>query len=249
MATERVASWTELIDGSAVLRVRGTLDSLTYRELRDGIVQVAVDEPRAVIVDVTELTTPTESAFAVFTSARWLTARWPDVPLLLVCSAARERQRLICSEIIRSIRVFADVHQAVAAVACRDVAGRRRMRLDLPPGWSSVGAARQIVKESLAHWSRPELTAVAKIVVTALVENALQHAGGARALRLGTKGDEVMVAVEDTSAAFASFKEQQAGHDELSSLKIIDAICRAWGCCPTTTGKVVWCTAGPENVL
>lgn len=99
------------------------------------------------------------------------------------------------------------------------------------------------------QWSRPELTAVAKIVVTALVENALQHAGGATALRLGATGDEIMVGIQDASTTPASFKEPVVGHHEISSLKIVDAICRAWGCCPTPSGKVVWCITGPENKL
>jgi hypothetical protein len=109
--------------------------------------------------------------------------------------------------------------------------------------------ARQFVTDWLSHWSLTELTPAVKVVVTALVENALRHAGGATALRLENSGDEVTVAVEDNSAVPASFRENTLGGEELSSLMIVDTVCRAWGCSPTPTGKVVWCAIGPENRL
>ena len=63
---------SETVDATAVLlTVRGTLDSITYRSLRDQIIKAALDEPKAVIVDVTHLGVPAESAWVVFTSARW----------------------------------------------------------------------------------------------------------------------------------------------------------------------------------
>ncbi len=49
----------------------------------------------------------------------------------------------------------------------------------------------------------------------------------------------------------ASFRENAlGGAQELSSLKIVDAVSRAWGgCSQTTDGKAVWCVIGPENTL
>jgi hypothetical protein len=34
-----------------------------------------------------------------------------------------------------------------------------------------------------------------------------------------------------------------------SGLKIVGALCRAWGNAPTPTGKTVWAVIGPENKL
>ena len=62
------------------------LDATTYLSLRDTIIKAALDDPSAVIVDVCELFVPRESAWAVFTSARWHVERWPEVPIVLVCA-------------------------------------------------------------------------------------------------------------------------------------------------------------------
>jgi anti-anti-sigma regulatory factor len=82
-------------DGVAVLRVTGVLDSATYRELRDAVIKAALDEPRAVLVDVNYLVVPSESAWSVFTSARWHVSTWPDVPILLVCDDQVSRRAII----------------------------------------------------------------------------------------------------------------------------------------------------------
>src|ERR1700751_5064924 len=60
----------------SILTVRGVLHSATYRGLRDAIIEAALDEPRAVVVDVNLLCVPAESAWAVFTSARRHVRTW-----------------------------------------------------------------------------------------------------------------------------------------------------------------------------
>src|SRR5581483_3646453 len=54
-----------------MLTMQGVLDSSTYRTIRDTVIKVAIDEPRAVIVDVDRLHAPSASAWTVFSSARW----------------------------------------------------------------------------------------------------------------------------------------------------------------------------------
>jgi hypothetical protein len=151
--------------------------------------------------------------------------------------------------ITRYVPVYPTAQEAADVAAQRTVPGRRRARVELTSDHRSLGVARQFVTDCLADWSLTELTPAVKVVVTALVENALRHAGGATGLRLETSGDEVTVAVEDNSVIPASFREKARGGEELSSLMIVDAVCRAWGCSPTPTGKVVWCAIGPENRL
>lgn len=249
MTNDRVHSRSDVIGGATLLTVDGILDSVSYRPLRDSIVKAALDEPRAIVVDITELSVPAESALAVFTSARWHIARWPDVPLLLVCAMERGRNMLYRNGITRYVPVYPTAQEAADVAAQRSVPGRRRARVELTCDSRSIGVARQFVADWMADWSLSDLAPAVKVVITALVENALRHAGGATALRLETTGDEVTVAVEDNSVLPASFREKRLGGEELSSLMIVDAVCRAWGCSPTTTGKVVWCAIGPENRL
>ena len=235
------------VEGTALLTVDGVLDSSSYRSVRDSIIKTALDEPRAVIVDITSLSVPAESALAVFTSARWHMVRWPDVPLLLICATEGGQDMLGRNGITRYVPVYADFAQALDALARRPVPGRRRMRTELYPEWASPGLARDLVMQWMEGWPQEELLPVAVIVVSALVENAVEHAGGATELRLEARGDEVTVAVGDRSAVPPCIKEQALGCDGVSGLQIVDAVSRAWGTSPTATGKVVWCVIGPET--
>ena len=71
--------------GHTVMAITGTLDSRTYHEVRDSVIEAAVTGLAAVIVDVSRLDAPTVTAWSAFTSARWHVRTWPDVPVLLVC--------------------------------------------------------------------------------------------------------------------------------------------------------------------
>lgn len=239
---------TDLATGAILLGVDGILDRANYRTLRDTIIKAALEEPRAVIVDINLLAVPYESSLAVFTSARWHIVRWPDVPLLLVCRSERGRNRLERNGISRFVPVYADVLEAIAALA-EPFLARQRVRVKLAAGWSSVAQARDLTTEWLPAWSNAELLPVAKVVVTALVENAVGHTAGPTALRLESMGQEVAIAVEDPSPVPANFREDVLDAEHISSLQIVDAVCRAWGCSPAADGKVVWCVIGPENRL
>ena len=81
-------------DGAIVLLADGVLDSTTYLQLRDTIIKAALDEPVAVVVNISALRVPASSAYAVLTSARWQVSRWPDVPVLVVCGHAPGRDAL-----------------------------------------------------------------------------------------------------------------------------------------------------------
>jgi anti-anti-sigma regulatory factor len=80
-----------------ILTVAGVLNSSTYRTVRDAVIKAAIDEPRAVLVDINRLHAPTSSAWTVFTSARWHVSIWPDVPILLVCAQPQAQRAISAS--------------------------------------------------------------------------------------------------------------------------------------------------------
>ncbi|WP_125592233.1 hypothetical protein [Amycolatopsis balhimycina] len=61
MDESRVDMAYEDRDGCVVVHPDGVLDALTYRELRDRLVKLAVGVPRAVIADIGDLQIPSES--------------------------------------------------------------------------------------------------------------------------------------------------------------------------------------------
>ena len=238
-------------DRTSVLKVEGVLDSSTYLSLRDAIIKAAIDNADAVVIDVTTLSVPARSAWAVFTSVRWHLSQWPEVPIALVCSHSSGREALVRNAVARYVPVYPTISEAVAALATSgNLQVRRRARTELPRASASVALSRELVAESLAAWSRPDLISVAKLIVTVLVENVLAHTQSAPVLRLECKKDLVTVAVEDENAEPAARHELPThGVDDVSGLAIVAALCRKWGNSPTPTGKSVWAVIGPENRL
>jgi hypothetical protein len=238
------------LDSVALLTPHGVLDSKTYRSLRDGIIKAALDEPAAVIVDVTDLAVPAESAWAVFTSARWHVSTWPDIPVFLVSAHLSARNTMARNGIARYVPVYPSVPEAVEGLHSAPFSRyRRRARAQLPPGLSSLRRSRELVTEWLSAWGRADMIPPAKIVVTSLIENVLQHTHSSPCMRLETAGRTVTVAVEDSSPVQAGVRETHTSAEMSSGLRIVGALCRAWGNAPTPSGKTVWAVIGPENRL
>ena len=179
----------EVLDATAVLTPHGVLDSTTYLPLRDKIIEAALDEPQAVIVDVNDLAVPAESAWAVFTSARWLIDRWPNVPILLVCGHVVDRSTIARNGVTRCVPVYPTIPNAIDALpGAYPPRLRRRARAELPGRLTSLTRARELVAEWLTAWSQTEMIPVAKIVVTTFVENVFAHTVSSPTLRLEFDG-------------------------------------------------------------
>ncbi|MBV9721623.1 MAG: STAS domain-containing protein [Mycobacterium sp.] len=232
-----------------LLTVEGVLDSSTYLHLRDSIIKAALDEPRAVLIDVNRLDVPASSAWSVFTSARWHVSTWPDIPIVLVCGDPTCRRTIARMGVTRYVPVYATVEATLAALT----EGRRarwRARTELPASLASLRSARKFVAEWVGDWSLDELIPVATVVVNVLVENVLQHTTAGPVLVLESDGTAVTVSVRDDSSKPAARHEDPIrGGERVSGLAIVASVCRAWGSTPTPSGKTVWAVVGPENRL
>lgn len=233
-----------------LLSITGTLDSLTYREVRDNVIKAALAEPDAVIVDVSRLDAPAVSAWTAFTSARWHVSTWPDVPVILLCDNGVERTRIRRSGVTRYVPVVADETAAVAAAGDHHRL-RRRARTELDASPSSMRAARQFVAEHLTAWSRSDMIVTASTVVTVFVENVLTHTQSRPTVLIEAVDDSVTVAMsdEDVRPAVVRHESPASGAHTVSGLAVVTALSRAWGSSPTAGGKTVWALLGPENRL
>jgi STAS domain-containing protein len=239
----------ERCDDVTFVTVTGVLDGATYRDLRDAIIKAALDEPRAVIVDVGKLSVPSESAWSVFTSARWHVSIWPDVPILLVCDVPRSLRAITANGVSRYVPVHPTRRSALDALSDQSLPPvRRRASTQLPDNRISVGLARALITDWLTNWDKRALIPAAATVATVFVENVLDHTDSAPVLIVEDFKDTVTVAVEDGSDRQPALHEDRdRGADIVSGLAIVSALCRAWRSTPTASGKTVWAVVGPES--
>ncbi|HWF68273.1 MAG TPA: STAS domain-containing protein, partial [Mycobacterium sp.] len=166
---------SETAGTACLLIAEGVLDTTTYLKLRDAIIKAALDEPRAVLVDVNDLGVTVSSAWSVFTSARWHVSTWPDVTVILVCGDAGRRRTIASTGVTRYVPVYPTVEAALGALTDDRRRARRRARAELPASLASLREARGLVAECLGAWSQVELIPVATVIVNVFVENVLQH--------------------------------------------------------------------------
>lgn len=232
------------------LLFHGTLDGTTYRDVRDAVVKAAIDEPRVLVLDVTDLRAPSPSAWSAFTSARWLVARWPHVPMGLVCAHAAGRRTLRRNGVGRYLPIYGSRGSAAAALTVdRERAVRQRARQRWPAHRSSLPAARRFVADVLHDWGVDGLIPAASVVATVLVDNVLTHTDSEPDVRLEADGDKVTVAVADGSAALAEMPEHAEALGVLTDLMMVSSLCAAWGNSPTADGKVVWAVLTPSSQI
>ena len=130
----------DTVNEFTVLTAKGTLDTSTYGTLRDRILNAALEEPTAVIVDVTHLDVPAESAWVVFTSARWHVGRWPEVPITMVCEHAAGRSAIARVGVARYLPVYPSIQAAIDAAAGTESPPLRRVAgvANVPAGYLPI---------------------------------------------------------------------------------------------------------------
>jgi hypothetical protein len=247
--TGRLAVTAFPVGTASLLTADGVLDGSRYLQLRNRIIEAALDGPRAVLVDVNALRVPASSSWKVFSSARWHVSTWPDVPIILICAHAERRKAIAWSGVTRYVPVHATVEAALGSLTTGR-ATRRRIRTELPSSLASLRKARKLVAEWLAGWSHVELIPVATVVVNVFTENVLQHTQCAPVLVLESDGAAITISVQDgSSIPAARHEDPRHGGGRMSGLAIVASVCRAWGSTPMPSGKTVWAVIGPENRL
>ena len=233
----------------AVLTVDGVLDTANSAALRDAVVRTILDKPSALILDVTALRVPAESAWAAFIGARWQLHPGVDVPIVLVCARRANRDAIDRSGVARLMPVYSSEKGAIRALGRRTRRSVRRADAELPANLTSLRESRRLVREWLTEWSQPALIPVALVVVNVFVENVLEHTGSVPMMRVESDGATATIAVSDGSNTPAVRLPPPEEGIDVSGLAIVDALSRAWGSAPTATGKTVWAVIGPENQL
>jgi anti-anti-sigma regulatory factor len=223
--------------GASVVEPHGILDAASYGGFRNDLVKTAIDEPRAVIVDLDELDVPDSTALSLFSSVLTQIAQWPGVPLLVSTTCSTLRTQLDDYRLARYVPVHPSVMAAIAAID--DPQPRRIARRRLPNSLTSAALARRFVLDVCSDWLLTARVEDAVMVANELVENTLLHTYCGPSLRLEMRRGLLTVAVYDDDPAMAHLIEPDT--ERHRGLVLVAGLCRVWGCAPAPGGgKVVW---------
>lgn len=232
-----------------ILTVGGVLDTTNSDALRDHILQATLDEPTAVIVNISTLKVLAELAWSTFIGAHWQLRTKPHIPIVLVCAQRGTREAITRSGVAYFMPVYSTEKAAMRAIAQQGRRAVRRADAQLPADLTSLRESRRLVREWLTAWSQSTLIPVALVVVNVFVENVLEHTASLPLMRLESHGATATIAVSDSSHAPALRLPSPANGIDVSGLAIVEALSRAWGSTRTPDGKTVWAVIGPENQL
>lgn len=244
---DRIEVVHEELDGCLVVSLTGVLDSLSYGPLRDSLIKLAMEEPRAVVARLDDLQVGHESLLTVFSSVWMRVSDWPGVQIFLVAKDTDRRIAIARSAVSRFVPVFAGIEQAIAAV--EKESPRRRRRAMYPPVLMCSAAARGFVRETCRDWGIEAWSSDAVCIASELVENAIEHARTDLELRLELRRGMLTVAVRDGSPVQAVLRQGEQGQPLGYGLQIIADLARVWGCSPDLRGgKITWAvvTTGPR---
>ena len=119
----------------------------------------------------------------------------------------------------------------------------RPRHITLTAGPAAVGEARSQVRSAIAAWDVPADPAVAELLTSELVTNAISHqAGETIMLVLACSWGQLRVDVHDTSWAMPELLDAPADAESGRGLMLVASLATDWGYYPTLAGKAVYFT-------
>jgi len=123
------------------------------------------------------------------------------------------------------------------------------LHVRLAPTRGSLSQARDLVGHACAAWHLTRLLYPVRIVLSELVNNALEHARTTIRLTAARRGTGLYLAVRDDDPRLPALLEPPASDapgsvllEHGQGLRLVHASASAWGARATPGGKVVWAT-------
>ncbi|GAA2700927.1 STAS domain-containing protein [Actinoplanes palleronii] len=222
-----------------VVRLAGDLCAQTAPQIRATLLKCLVEQPDAVIAELSGLEVREPVALAVFGSVARQAAMWPGTPLLLSDPGDEIAEHFATGRYGR-LPVLASTTEALR-VEHRDQ--MPWLADSLLPVSGAAAHARWLAGEACARWDLPHLSDPARIVAGELVTNAAVHAGTMIDLRFSLGRRCLLIAVRDGSSAAPRTEEGfSLTTTAPRGLLLVEQFARRWGTVPAEGGKVVWAT-------
>ena len=222
----------------AILRVSGVLDLVTGNALEGAIAHCLAVQPRALLIDATELEIPDSAALDVLSAVACRTAQWPGVPVVLYGARGSAAATLAAWPGCDGVSTAESCAAALART--REGLAPRLVRIRLRPVPDACRQVRQFVTQACATWQRSELSAAAALVATELVANVVRHAHTTMEFTVGLRDGRVCLTVRDGSRLLPRLREPSLNDAGGRGLHLVRELTDAWGVLPVTDGKVVW---------
>lgn len=219
-----------------------------------GMRKCFAEQPAAVIADLHHLEDLKAASVPVWLAAgRAANDVQPPVRLVLSmppASSLATRLRRVGAP--RYLPMFDTMPQARAALA-GGLPLPDLLQLRLPPEVTSGSAARNLISDACQAWDLMPLLHPARLVMSELVTNAVQHAGTEILVTVSRRGQALHVAVRDGSPDLPRLLEPlpvvpgEPLNERGQGLRLVHAGSTAWGAMPTSNGKVVWAVLGQRD--
>ncbi|MEV6695017.1 STAS domain-containing protein [Micromonospora sp. NPDC051196] len=226
-----------------VVRLAGSLDLTTTRQVYAVLDRCLAAQPDALVVDLTGLTVHDQLAVAVFVAAARRAEGWPAVPMVICAPHPDPAASLAASTASRVVPVRHDCDEAARVAGASAVP---RMRVRLEPVAAACRRARELVADACARWDLPAAVEPASIVLSELVGNVVRHAGTPMQVTLTLRRPWLHLAVVDGSRDAAEPGRPGERDEGGRGLLLVRELAARWGSAPAGDGKAVWATL-PAN--
>lgn len=112
----------------------------------------------------------------------------------------------------------------------------------LPALASSIGDGRSFLTKTLTVWNCAHLADDARLLVSEVLTNALQHAQGPLGLHLRRTTADVTIEISDHSPHLPQPRLAAPDDESGRGLLLVDTLADSWGVRPTDDGKTTWFT-------
>jgi signal transduction histidine kinase len=124
-----------------------------------------------------------------------------------------------------------------------------QLRTALPATADSVRKARELIRSLYADPGVHADPDIVLLLVSELVSNAVQHAGGTLEVSAREVGSTLRVEVRDGSSALPRVHDHSVDATSGRGLQMVDRLADRWGAEPAGPGlgKTVWFEIGPSD--
>jgi anti-anti-sigma regulatory factor len=226
---------------ATLVAAAGELNRVSATRLRQVLLKCLADQPRAVIVDLSEVVVADLGPLVVLAAVAREASLWPGLPLLVSVPPGPVADALRRAGIDRTVPIRETPAAAIASIA--DADSVPTIRELLPPLPGAERRARTVTAQTCTRWRLEHLSEPACLIVSELVSNAVRHAGTTMTLRLSRRSRHLLIGVEDGSPVQPPATPLPAGAkpNDPRGLLLVDRIAQRWGSAPMESGgKVVW---------